>query len=132
MLSILILGASAVLLGRFAFLAWHARLLAMTQISLSPVCQRAMAHAPAVVGEEFERAAELLRVCPSLPAWEEANLMAVRVYYCVTRWLAHVVSSPTRRQWAQLDMAACGHYVALKLDQKLHGNAAHSVQTHTI
>jgi hypothetical protein len=69
MLPILIFLASAILLARFGFLAWHSRLLAFAKISPSSACQNMMARAAgASCGKDFERAAYLLRVCPPLPA----------------------------------------------------------------
>jgi hypothetical protein len=125
MLPVLILVASSVFLARFGFLAWRSRLLALTCKPLSPACQKIMARASSVPHEEdFERVALLLRICPGLQAEEEATLLCIRTYYRMVRWWLSHLASPSGRgwYWAARDMAACTHYLALTLDQKLRDN----------
>jgi hypothetical protein len=126
MLPILIFSASAALLVRFAFLAWRSRLLALAVISPSAACPNMIARASgASYEDEFEKAAFLLRVCPALPAGEEANLMFTRAYHGVLRWSSSFLASLSggRRQWAEREMAALHPLPGSQVRPKIAGKS---------
>jgi hypothetical protein len=50
--------------------------------------------------------------------------MLIRAYHGMVRWSSPFLASPSggRQPWAKREMAACAHYLALKLGQELQGN----------
>jgi len=125
MLPILIFLASATLFARFGFLAWRSRLLALIEISLSPACQNMIARVTgSLVKEEFDKAALLLRICPSQPAGKATKLMVIRAYYNILRWSLWRLAAPagSQKQSGELHRPTCVRHLALKLDQRLRNN----------
>lgn len=132
MFAALILVISAVMLGQFVIFFWRANMLAVAAQPLSESMSAAQdAYSQALKPDDFEAAASMSKMCPSLST-SGAKLWPIRAYYQVVRAISSLSAAmPQANAWARQEMAACARYVAVSIDQRLQSNQAYAATLRT-
>ncbi|HEY4741939.1 MAG TPA: hypothetical protein VIH76_15185 [Candidatus Acidoferrales bacterium] len=124
MISALIFVISLAALGQFALLSWRAAFLTVAAKPVSEEIRAALgAYAPASETENFQSAAEWLKLSPNLGG-EDRRIWPVRLYFVALRGISAATKfvAPSMAGWSQREMSACARFVAVVAGERLQRN----------